>query len=69
MTVWATRADQVDLRGPNPPDLARSPTFGNRAHWLSGCEFVNGLKEVIAAQALAKARSPAPQEIGTNWGR
>src|SRR5664280_744913 len=24
MTVWATRADQVDLRGPNPPDLARS---------------------------------------------
>src|SRR5664280_3387152 len=25
MTVWATRADQVDLRGPNPHDLARSP--------------------------------------------
>src|SRR5674536_65945 len=25
MTVWATRADQVDLRGPNPYDLARSP--------------------------------------------
>jgi len=24
MTVWATRADQVDLRGPNPHDLARS---------------------------------------------
>src|SRR5664280_747813 len=23
-TVWATRADQVDLRGPNPHDLARS---------------------------------------------
>src|SRR5664280_3686692 len=27
MTVWATRADQVDLRGPNPHDLARSPSF------------------------------------------
>src|SRR5664280_2817505 len=27
MTVWATRADQVDLRGPNPHDLARSPHF------------------------------------------
>src|SRR5664279_205544 len=26
MTVWATRADQVDLRGPNPHDLARSPS-------------------------------------------
>src|SRR5664280_936041 len=26
MTVWATRADQVDLRGPNPHDLARSQT-------------------------------------------
>src|SRR5450759_4778216 len=25
MTVWATRADQVNLRGPNPHDLARSP--------------------------------------------
>src|SRR5674536_290394 len=24
MTVRATRADQVNLRGPNPPDLARS---------------------------------------------
>src|SRR5664279_2205709 len=24
MTVWATRPDQVDLRGPNPHDLARS---------------------------------------------
>src|SRR5664280_801575 len=24
MTVWAARADQVDLRGPNPHDLARS---------------------------------------------
>src|SRR5664280_1065019 len=24
MTVWATRAYQVDLRGPNPHDLARS---------------------------------------------
>src|SRR5664280_1126339 len=24
MTVWATRADQVDLRSPNPHDLARS---------------------------------------------
>src|SRR5664280_2775344 len=24
MTVWAPRADQVDLRGPNPHDLARS---------------------------------------------
>jgi hypothetical protein len=35
--------------------LSHLPTFGNRAHWLSGCEFVNGLKEVIAAQALAKA--------------
>src|SRR5664280_2807305 len=27
MTVWAKRADQVDLRGPNPHDLARSPSF------------------------------------------
>src|SRR5664279_1967918 len=27
MTVWATRADQVDLRGPNPHDVARSPSF------------------------------------------
>src|SRR5450759_1919513 len=27
MTVWATRADQVDLRGPNPHDLARSPSL------------------------------------------
>src|SRR5664280_3260447 len=27
MTVWATRADQVDLRGPNPHDLARSRSF------------------------------------------
>src|SRR5450759_1943646 len=27
MTVWATRADQVDLRGPNPHDLARSHRF------------------------------------------
>src|SRR5664279_3236913 len=28
MTVWATRADQVDLRGPNPHDLARSRKVG-----------------------------------------
>src|SRR5450756_304510 len=40
MTVWATRADQVDLRGPNPHDLARSherayaPLF-DRLDWLS----------------------------------
>src|SRR5674536_398961 len=34
MTVWATRADQVDLRGPNPHDLARSP-FSRP--WSSGC--------------------------------
>src|SRR5664280_1973128 len=27
MTVWATRADQVDLRGPNPHDLARSLAY------------------------------------------
>src|SRR5664280_1905686 len=27
MTVWTTRVDQVDLRGPNPQDLARSATF------------------------------------------
>src|SRR5664280_2533582 len=30
MTVWATRADQVDLRGPNPHDLARSPFIARR---------------------------------------
>src|SRR5659263_452963 len=29
MTVWATRADQVDLRGPNPHDLARSLPLGS----------------------------------------
>src|SRR5664280_1849537 len=29
MTVWATRADQVDLRGPNPHDLARSPLIAD----------------------------------------
>src|SRR5664280_1195269 len=60
---------QSDQTSPVTGCLSHLPTFGNRAHWLSGCEFVNGLKEVTAAQALAKARSPAPQEIGTNWGR
>src|SRR5664280_2137951 len=36
MTVWATRADQVDLRGPNPHDLARSRV--KAADALSGKE-------------------------------
>ena len=33
MTVWATRADQVDLRGPNPHDLARSRFLERTACW------------------------------------
>src|SRR5664280_2798266 len=32
MTVWAARADQVDLRGPNPHDLARSRTSRPGSH-------------------------------------
>src|SRR5664280_961926 len=36
MTVWATRADQVDLRGPNPHDLARSPRTAAPAEHLRG---------------------------------
>src|SRR5664280_2606879 len=37
MTVWATRADQVDLRGPNPHDLARSPERALLRHRDAGC--------------------------------
>src|SRR5664279_2462159 len=43
MTVWATRADQVDLRGPNPHDLARS-----REDWsMMGAQL-----QEVAAPAL-----------------
>src|SRR5664280_3427246 len=41
MTVWATRADQVDLRGPNPHDLARSPEGGRMGSYVLGFQEID----------------------------
>src|SRR5664280_2119769 len=51
MTVWATRADQVDLRGPNPHDLARSLLLPSR----------DGRPAVAAVAAAAPHRRTAGQ--------
>src|SRR5664280_284918 len=48
MTVWATRADQVDLRGPNPPDLARSQqVFRSRVRTVLTSSYTNHYRRML----------------------
>src|SRR5450759_1757448 len=56
MTVWATRTDQVDLRGPNQHDLARSPSVPPGR--------LEALEWVTAPASTPPARSPADSEDG-----
>src|SRR5664280_2692752 len=57
MTVWATRTDQVDLRGPNPHDLARSPPG---AFEVEQCAAAAGTGDMaLLGCGLLVPRSPA----------
>src|SRR5664280_1176959 len=48
MTVWATRADQVDLRGPNPPDLARrQQVFRSRVRTVLTSSYTNHYRRML----------------------
>src|SRR5664279_534890 len=60
MTVWATRADHVDLRGPNPHDLARSPKVVRQNEppaARSAAQVAGAVSTAALAKELACARA------------